>query len=103
MHFRPKLTLAASAAITFPAFSSYSAGFISLNDLLGRALISIAVSFVGVTLLSYVLAIFTAQSLESIELLDAKEKENKGDNVVPAKLALEEINQQTSQPPPAIG
>lgn len=71
VHFRPKLTVLVAAAISYTSYTSYSHGNITLDDLLTRVMIALAISFIGITLISYLLAIFAAQSMASVELLKA--------------------------------
>ncbi|MDA8196415.1 MAG: hypothetical protein M0019_04255 [Actinomycetota bacterium] len=71
VHFRPKLTVLAAAAMSYTSYSSYSQGNITLDDLLARVMIALAISFIGVTLISYLLAVFAAQTIASVELLNA--------------------------------
>ncbi|MDA8278571.1 MAG: hypothetical protein M0Z45_10345 [Actinomycetota bacterium] len=72
VHFRPKLTILVAAAISYTSYTSYTQGNITLDDLLTRIMIALAISFIGITLISYLLAIFAAQSIASVELLRAQ-------------------------------
>lgn len=62
MPFRPKLTILVAILVSIPTLHTFNAGYISVTDLLTRVLLSLAISFIGITVLSYMLAIFTAQS-----------------------------------------
>ena len=72
VHFRPKLTILVAAAISYTSYTSYTQGNITLDDLLTRIMIALAISFIGITLISYLLAIFAAQSIANVELLRAQ-------------------------------
>ena len=71
VHFRPKLTVLVAVAISYTSYTSYTQGNITLDDLLTRVMIALAISFIGITLISYLLAVFAAQSMASVELLKA--------------------------------
>lgn len=75
VHFRPKLTLLVAAAISYTSYTSYNQGNITLDDLLTRIMIALAISFIGITLISYLLAIFAAQSMASVELLNSRQSD----------------------------
>ena len=63
MHFRPKAAIMIGIIISIPAMKVYSSGYMTTSSLLTTILISLVVSFGGVTAISYILAIFSMQAV----------------------------------------
>ncbi len=87
MHIRPKLTLLVAAVISIPAFKTFSEGYLPISNLLSTVLISLAVSFVGVTIISYMIAIFSVDAAIRAGAITQNQRET--DSKFPKAIELE--------------